>query len=102
MFLLQMLNTFMLLFFRNEGRTADIEMYYFHYMRIFRHVDIIRTLGLNEGCYTEDINHTLIIRLLVVRGQKWEGVTKINHIWLLPQLSLGLISVHFCQCMSLI
>ena len=57
-----MLNTFMLPFFRNEGHAADIEMYYFHYIQIFRHVDIIRTLGLNEGCYIEDINRTLIIR----------------------------------------
>ena len=52
----------MLPFFRNEGHAADIEMYYFHYIQIFRHVDIIRTLGLNEGCYIEDINRTLIIR----------------------------------------
>lgn len=34
-FLLQLLNTFMLLFFRNEGHVAEIEMYEFHYTTIF-------------------------------------------------------------------
>lgn len=41
------------------------KMYNFHYTKIVKAL-LTRTLCLHEGCYAENINHTLIIRQFAV------------------------------------